>query len=253
MARVKSYLRLQGSMGESTFLKEGTGPNYRAQDKLVVSPGRFKNDPSFARVRENASEFGRAGKATKLIRTSVSSLLQGMKDKTLGRRLFKAVMEVITSDHTSPRGKGNLVDGNTLLLKDFQFNSVAPISSVFPKTLVTNINRVTVQITINVPEFVPGIDLKGAGAATHFQLQSAAVELDFEQGLFKTDYQQSAQIPYVEVDHPAFTLTHTVTANSTQPLMLAFAIRYFQVSGTTMYPIMIGDKNVTLILDVSKV
>ena len=253
MARVKSYLRLQGSMGESTFLKEGTGPNYRAQDKLVVSPERFKTDPAFARVRENASEFGRGGKATKLIRVSVSTLLDGMKDKTLGRRLLARIMQVIKSDNISPRGQDNLIDGNTLILKGFLFNSNATLSSVFALPIGTSIHRVTGQLIINVPAFTPGIQLKGPAAATHFQVQSAASEIDFEQGTFKTDYQHSAQLPYDGTANPGITLTNTVTANSTQPLFLAFAIKFFQVSGTTMYPIMIGDKNVSMILDVNKV
>ena len=45
MAKVKGYLRLQGSMGETTFLKNGPAPTYRAQDQLVVykiaQPGRI--------------------------------------------------------------------------------------------------------------------------------------------------------------------------------------------------------------------
>ena len=252
MAKVKSYLRLQGSVGESTFLKEGTGPTYRMQDKLVVSKERFKTDPAFARTRENASEFSRSGNAVKLIRDSVLSLLQGMKDKTLGRRLMAQVMKVIASDTTSLRGKGNLVDGDTMLLKGFLFNSNTLLSSVFKKPIDTLINRVTGQLTINVPAFLPGVELVIPKGATHYQLQSAASELDFEQLKFKTDYQQSVVTLNDGTPHSASTLTHSVTPNSTLPLFLSFAIKYFQSAGGQMYPIMLGVTNLVMIIDVSK-
>lgn len=49
-------------MGETTFMKQKNGNNRRPQNKLVISPDRFKTDPKFARVRENASEFTRAAR-----------------------------------------------------------------------------------------------------------------------------------------------------------------------------------------------
>ena len=42
-------------MGKTTFVKSRDG--FRAQEKVIVPAGRFQNAPSFARGRENASEF----------------------------------------------------------------------------------------------------------------------------------------------------------------------------------------------------
>ena len=73
MAKVRGFLKLQGSMGETTFMKQKNGNNWGSQDKLVISPDRFKSDPKFARVRENATEFATA-RSGELIRDSISSL-----------------------------------------------------------------------------------------------------------------------------------------------------------------------------------
>ena len=251
MAKVKSYLRLQGSMGETTFLKNGNGKGYRSQDKLVVSPQRFKTDPAFARARENATQFTRGGKGAKLIRVSVSQLLLGVKDKTLKTRLFAKVMEVIKSDVTSPRGSKNIVDGNITLLNGFLFNSAAPLTNVFPKGLVANIHRQTGQLTVDVPAFVPKNELKAPLSATHFEIISAGSELQFEQDVFKTDIQKSALLPYSEAATAALTLTHSVTVNSTLPLFLSVAIKFYQLTGGISYPLLNADTNVAMILAAS--
>ena len=42
MAKVRNLQRLTGSVGETTFLKAGKGPNYRVQDKLVIPRSEIK-------------------------------------------------------------------------------------------------------------------------------------------------------------------------------------------------------------------
>ena len=253
MARVRSILRLQGSIGETTFLKNGTGPNYRAQDKLVISKDRFKSSPSFARVRENASEFARAGGAAKLIRNSVNALWQDVKDNTRNRRMFKRVMSVIKTDVTSPRGHRNLVDGDVTLLKKFPFNANATLESVFKPAIVATIDRVSGHVTVVIPAFVPLLEVTAPAGTSHFQLLSAGSELDFELQSFKSDIQQSAQLPYSATASAAITLTSNLPANSTRPLFQFFGIRFFQQVSGIMYPVLDAGFNPLVILNASKV
>jgi hypothetical protein len=48
---------------------------------------RIKNDPAFQRTRENGSEFGRAGKAGKTLRTALRTLLLNSSDGRVVSRL----------------------------------------------------------------------------------------------------------------------------------------------------------------------
>ena len=253
MAKVRSFLRLTGSVGETTFLKDGTGPNYRAQDKLVISPDRFKSSPSFARVRENASEFAHAGAAGKLIRNSVNAIWQDIKDNTRNRRMLAKIMSVLKTDVASPRGHRNLVDADITLLRKFSFNVNATIESVFKPTIVASIDRVTGHITVAIPSFVPILEMTAPASATHFQIVAAGSELDFEMQEFKADIQHSAQLPFTAAPTGAITLTSILPANSTRPLFQFFGVRFYQQVSGLMYPVLDAGYTPVVILDASKV
>ena len=253
MAKVRGFLKLQGSMGETTFMKQKNGNNWRSQDKLVISPDRFKKDPKFARVRENATEFTRAAQGGALIRDSISSLVKDVKDKNLSSRMFTKMMAVIKSDVTSPRGQGNLVDGDLNILKQFRFNPAGKLSKVLEPTIVSTLDRVSGHLTVTIPVFVPTLDLTAPSGATHFQFVSAGIEMDFEQGTFKTDIQKGPNELYQPVATTALTLTHTVTANSTHPLFLVFGIKFYDSRGSIMSPMLNAASNVLEIVAVSKV
>ena len=66
MARQKGIIKLDGTIGDITFYKSQDG--YLAREKGGVSADRIANDPNFQRTRENGEEFGRAGKAGKMLR-----------------------------------------------------------------------------------------------------------------------------------------------------------------------------------------
>ena len=69
MARQRSIIKLDGTIGGITFYKSKDG--YLAREKGGVSADRIKNDPAFQRTRENGAEFGRAGKAGKFPKTGI--------------------------------------------------------------------------------------------------------------------------------------------------------------------------------------
>ena len=78
MARQKGLIKLHGTMGDITFYRTRDG--YMAREKGGITAERMQNDPKFQRTRENMAEFGRAGKAGKLLRGSIQSLLRRSAD-----------------------------------------------------------------------------------------------------------------------------------------------------------------------------
>ena len=146
MARVKSYFRLRGSLGESTFVKQKTANGYLVQDKLETTPGNFKTNPKLARVRENSNDFGTAARGGKLIRNSVSSLIAD------ARCLFRLILSLISSilkvfldlvsDHPSTVRNGNVRDGNLTLLARFASNANASMESQRKAIFIYGINCV---------------------------------------------------------------------------------------------------------------
>jgi hypothetical protein len=73
MARQKGIIKLKGTIGDITFYKTQDG--HLAREKGGIDASRIKTDPAFQRTRENGSEFGRAGKAGKVLRTALTRVI----------------------------------------------------------------------------------------------------------------------------------------------------------------------------------
>ena len=78
MARQTGIIKLKGTIGDISFYKTSDG--HLAREKGGIDKSRMANDPAFQRTRENGSEFGRAGKGGKLVRSAIRILLLNAKD-----------------------------------------------------------------------------------------------------------------------------------------------------------------------------
>jgi hypothetical protein len=251
MAKQKGIIKLQGTIGDITFVKTKDG--YIAKEKTQMSASRMATDSAFQRTRENASEFGRAGKAGKVLRQSIRPLLQNAKDSRVTSRLTKLMMKVIKADATSTRGMRNVVDGEAQLLQGFEFNVDATISAALYTQFVATINRVTGQLEVNMPAFIPKNDMVIPDGATHYKIVSAAAEIDFEAGTFVTQSSDSTILPWDANLTQALTLTNNVTPNSTHPLFLVVGIQFFQQVNNVNYSLKNGAFNALSLVKVSGV
>ena len=120
MARQKGLIKLDGTIGGITFYKTQDG--YLAREKGGVDGDRIANDPNFQRTRENGAEFGRAGKAGKLLRNSLRVLMQNASDRRMVGRLTAKMVKVIQADVTNTRGQRKVIDGEAEILTGFEFN-----------------------------------------------------------------------------------------------------------------------------------
>ena len=251
MPRQKGIFKVLGTMGDVTFTKTQDG--YMVKEKSEVSGTRIATDPAFARTRENASEFGRAGKAGKLLRTAIRILLQNGKDNRVTSRLTKEMMRVIKADATSTRGLRNVVDGEAELLQGFEFNSNATLGSTLYSPSTAVINRVTGHLDVSILPFVPVTDIVAPDGTTHFKIVSAGSEIDFENKTFITAESSSAVLPWNATPVAAINLSNAVTANSTHPLFLLLGIQFFQQVNGVNYPLKNGAFNALSLVKVSGV
>ena len=117
MAKQKGIIKLDGTIGGITFYKSQDG--YLAREKGGVPAEKIANDPAFQRTRENGEEFGRAGKAGKLLRNAIRAMLQNASDSRMVSRLTQKMVEVVQADAINPRGQRNVIDGEAELLEGF--------------------------------------------------------------------------------------------------------------------------------------
>jgi hypothetical protein len=118
-----------------------------------ISADRIKNDAAFERTRENMAEFGRAGKAAKLVRSIFRDVTIHAKDRVSQARLAKVFSRIITTDSVSERGARTVTNGEVQQLHNFNFNAKAGISDSLFVRCPVNFNRATGEVTVTIPVF----------------------------------------------------------------------------------------------------
>src|SRR5690606_25718153 len=194
MARQSGIIKLKGTIGDITFYKSKDG--YLARQKGGVEKERFLNDSKFQRTRENAAEFGRAGKASKTLCTAIRPVLNRTQDSRMISRLVQAMMRVIKADRVSNRGLRNVLDGELMLLQGFDFNGNAPPSGTLEAPFSASIDRGAGVLEVDIAGFVPHRQVGAPRRTPPFRLVSAGAEVDFEQETFVLAQRVSEEIPF---------------------------------------------------------
>ena len=241
MARQKGIIKLKGTIGDITFYKTQDG--HLAREKGGVDASRIKNDPAFQRTRENGSEFGRAGKAGKVLRLALRALLMNSADSKMVSRLTQQMVKVIQADMVSERGLRNVIDGEAELLVGFEFNIRGKLGTSLFAPYVGTIDRAAGEITVDLAPFVPANMIAAPSGTTHFKITSAGAEVDFEAETFVETHSETAILPWNSAPTVGITQTNAVTAASTKPLFLALGIEFFQEVNGQMYPLKNGAFN----------
>lgn len=248
MAKQKGIIKLKGTMGDITFFKTRDG--YMARERGGVDANRIATDPAFQRTRENGAEFGRAGKAGKLLRSAIRPLLMNTADGRMVSRLTKEMMRVIKADATSERGLRNVIDGETELLLGFEFNERGKLGTTFYAPFGASIDRVAGELTITIDTFIPANMISPPGGTTHFKIISAGAEIDFETETYVVFNSETAILLLDSTPSTAINQVNTVTANSTHPLFLVFGIEFYQEVNGRMYSLRNGAFNPLAIVSV---
>ncbi|HVT84488.1 MAG TPA: hypothetical protein VHD35_04765 [Chitinophagaceae bacterium] len=241
MAKQKGIMKLEGTIGGITFYKSKDG--YLAKEKSGVPADRIANDPAFQRTRENGAEFGRAGKAGKVLRNALRALLQNASDSRMVSRLTTDFIDVIQADTTNPRGQRNVIDGEAELLEGFDFNINGKLGTTLYAPFTATIDRVAGTLTANLPAFIPLNMIAAPAGTTHYKIVSAGAEVDFENEAFVVDAKDSGVLPWDGVATAVINLANAVTANSVHPLFLALGIEFYQQVNGQMYSLKNGAYN----------
>jgi hypothetical protein len=249
MARQKGIIKLKGTIGDITFYKTQDG--HLAREKGGIDASRIASDPAFQRTRENGSEFGRAGKAGKVLRTSLRGLLLNSADGRMVSRLTQQMVKVIQADTTSDRGLRNVIDGEAELLAGFEFNIRGKLGTSLFAPFVANIDRVTGEIKVDLASFIPSNMIASPTGTTHFKIISAGTEIDFEAETFVEAHSETAILPWDVTPTAVISQTNMVTPNSTKPLFLALGIEFYQQVNGQMYPLKNGAYNPLALVSVS--
>ena len=177
MAKQSSFIKINGTIQDLTFFKSGDGHMVKA--KSAISASKIKNDPKFARTRENMAEFAHAAHINKTIRASVRSLIEKAKDRHSFSRFSAKLMEVVKSDMGSDRGERKAFFGTMNILQGFEFNAIGKLGATLYGAISYQID-VANKIALAKGKFFPGEDLKSPMNSTHFRITQALLFIDLQ-------------------------------------------------------------------------
>ena len=248
MAKQKSFLKIEGTLDELTFYKQGGA--YHVRQKGGVSGERIARDPAFARTRENGQEFGLAAKSGKTLRQAFRSQLIQVRDQRLSGRLSKKMHALKKLDATSIRGERNVgvgieAAGAKELLKGFDFNSNAQLSGILSQILTLD----PLTGIMSLLAFNPTDQLVPPAGATHFSIRGVWAKVDFVNNVVE---QQQSNIENRALDAPASDITLTPVA---LPLgagtdVFAVLLEFFQEVNGNQYALQNGTHNAFTIIEV---
>lgn len=249
MPRQKGIIKLAGTMGDITFYRSKDG--YMAREKGGISPERMRTDPAFERTRENMAEFGRAGKAAKVLKNAVSTLLKSSSDRSMRNRLTSEMVKVIHLDTVNPRGLRNVIDGEAELLQGFEFNLGSPLETSFKAPVEVTLDRGTGDANISIAPFIPQDAVVAQQGTTHFKLVSAGIDINFEAEQAVAALSETAMLPLTNAATLAIALENALPPASVNPLFLLFGISFYQEVNGFFYPLKNGAFNALRIIRVS--
>lgn len=208
------------------------------------------NDPAFIRTRENIAEFGKTAQSGKLIRTSIGTMLNRAKDARMTSRMLGILSKVRQLDSNSVRGARSVDEGISTpngkqLLKGFDFNNRAALQTVFRAPF--NLNTSTGVVTI--ADFVPLDQLQVPEGATHASFRSAFINLDFQTGMFDTQYSPVVNI-VLNMNITTITLTPLAIPSGNGTKFYLLLIEFFQEVNGVQYSLQNGAYNVLNLIDI---
>ncbi|RBP30971.1 hypothetical protein DFR65_104230 [Oceanihabitans sediminis] len=241
MARQTGIIKLKGTLDDISFYKTSDG--HLARIKGGVDANRIANDPAFQRTRENGSEFGRAGKAGKLIRNAIRVLLQNAKDKRVVSRLTKELVAVTKTDAINSRGERTVQDGNLSQLMGFEFNLNGKLASTLFAPYSVVFDRVSGSADVTLAAFSPTMRIAAPAGTTHFNIVMGAAEVDFVNETFVFEMDDTGILPYTAPDTASLALNAAMPANSTLPVIMVVGVAFYQEVNGEMYPLKNGAYN----------
>lgn len=249
MAKQMGLIKIKGKLDDLSFYK--SGKQHLVRMKGGVDGDRIANDPNFQRTRENGSEFGRSATAGKVLRTAIRNLMTNAKDRLVTSRLTRVMTQIKNLDTTSVRGERNIslgivAAGGMALLKGFNFNIKAILSSIFFAQYA--IDGATGEVTIT--DLNPINDVVAPGGATHMAVKAGWSKVDFATGEFDTVLSNIETIP-IDATVQTLSLAFTAPPQGTGSGFQLLHIEFFQEVNGDLYSLKNGSYNSLSILEVT--
>ncbi len=251
MAKQAGIIKLKGTIDDISFYKTADG--HLARAKGGADRDKILHSPAFARTRENNSEFGRAGRGGKLIRSALRSLMQNAKDRRVVSRLTSILLAIIKTDPVNARGQRTLDDGNLQLLEGFDFNINGKLDTTFFGLYTADYDRVEGEASVALNEFSATEEITAPAGTTHYKIAMGTAEVDFENKTFVYAEKDMGMLLYDNTSVAATSLMAQLTPDSHNPVLVVLGIEFYQEVNGEFYSLKNGAFNALKVVNVDDI
>lgn len=248
MARQKGVLNLEGKAGTFAFFQGREG--FAARQANGMNGKRVLEDDAFARTRENGAEFGRAGKAGKLLRAALRNITLNVADGRMVGRMTRDMLKVVQSDPVNARGERTAAQGDATLLRGFEFNVNTPLRQTFSAQFEATIDRENETGSIELPAFSPKKMISAPKGASHYGYLLGVIAADFAAEQTTHDFYVGEPLALDITEVNPVKLTVQIGGTSGLPIFVVFGIEFFQIVNGRKYPLNNANHNVLSIVEV---
>ncbi|MFT3823087.1 MAG: hypothetical protein QM731_04170 [Chitinophagaceae bacterium] len=225
MAIQSGIIRLEGKLDNIVFYT--ANGRYLARRKTSLNKERIATDPAYQTARNNNTEFARASRAGKELRSSLLPLIHRRMDGTLVNRLNAALLKVLKSDIDAIPGQRNIRNGNMELLQEFRFNKKVRLHSILLVKPQLSVARATGCFTVALHDFVADKMLAKLHGMTHCELVTAVVAMDFDQPACIAEFARSSMISLTSTEPEDIVLISKLPPGNNLPLVLIMGINTY--------------------------
>lgn len=159
MAKIEGPILFTGSIGNLSAYKR------RGSDKIILrtkggaSKDKIKNDPAFARTRDNNTEFGASSTAGTYIRGALFAI-KHLADHNISGQLNALARYIMKLDTVNKEGERDIrFSQYHYLLDGFSLNRNLPFNTVIRHPVSCTLSRMSGTASLVLPNLVPGVNL----------------------------------------------------------------------------------------------
>lgn len=224
MAKVISPFQIRGSIGDLTFFVNEFGQQVKAKS----GPGEWhiKTQDSFKNAHRNAAEWKRATAAAQQLRIAMGNLLDGVKNMRLSGRMIAQMLQAIQADPVHDWGERVIEAGDPSVLTGFEFNHNLSLDDALPLNVEHCYTVDAGKVSLQLPAFRLRKKKVLPPKATHYQLISCMLTVDFDKRRSRQDIQESPLLAMGRQNGAPFCAEH-VLASDTPGCFWLLGIKFY--------------------------
>lgn len=231
--QISPVVKIKGRIDGLNYFESQDG--YMVQKTARFSKDRYLTSETYDLTRRNASEFGIAGKAGRLLHKAFTVEIARAADNRHMSRILKAMVDVLQTDTTSSYGSRRVEKGNLALLGGFDFNIAVPFQAAVKVDTTAAVERPTGLVTVNLESYMPREKVIVAEGATHYSFFAAAAAIDFNAETTVTAQAETDDLLLDTAAPAADSLELNLPAASPLPIIVVIGITFKKIVNTEVF------------------